>query len=723
MRKLFILRGVMGSGKSTFIKDNNLGDYTLNPDKIRLMLNSLEMTTDYNEMIPQFNNTKVWDFLYSTLEERMKKGELAIVDAMHIYNEDYKIYKSMAETYRYRLYVIDFTDVELEVLLQRNKTREEIKRVPNKTIEKLYKALKKETVPKAFKNIKPEDFYKIVGNNFKNVDKYNKVHIFGDIHACYEPLKEYFTKDKVSDNELYIFTGDYVDRGLDNVKVLEFIKDNISKDNFIFLMGNHEDRLYKYLYNGEVKDDYDLKKTLEELKGSISFSEIRGIIKGLAQIANIEYKGKRYIINHAGISYYPNKPLDFYSTNTYLYGVGKYEDDIDRIYNEYILKQDNKVYQVHGHRNYNKIKIDEYEYSYNLDGDIEFGGSLRVLVLNSDGTINIKEIENKKYDSKLKEKERVYDLVNNLRNNKYIIEKELDNNISSFNFTKEAFYNRVWNNMTTKARGLFIDTNNYLVVARSYDKFFNMDEREEVKYDKLLDKIAYPVSFYMKYNGFLGILSVYNDELIFGTKSLLSGEYSDYFKNIFYKIYTNKQIDSIKKRLIDNNSSLVFEVIDSINDKHIIEYKEDNLVLLDEIVNSIDYKKIEYSELEKFAKKNKVDIKKLVYTSNTKEEFVDIIDKISDEDYKYNRKYVEGFVLEDNSGFMIKKKTEYYKRWKTIRTKMETALKTNKYNIKTNDDLEKDFIKYIEDKYKDKEIDIKSINIIDERNNFYKNNK
>ncbi len=52
MRKSFILRGAMASGKSTFIKNNNLEDYTLNPDKIRLMYNSPEMTINYNEMIP-----------------------------------------------------------------------------------------------------------------------------------------------------------------------------------------------------------------------------------------------------------------------------------------------------------------------------------------------------------------------------------------------------------------------------------------------------------------------------------------------------------------------------------------------------------------------------------------------------------------------------------------------------------------------------------------------
>lgn len=56
MRKLFILRGAMGSGKSTFIKDNKLEDYTLNADKIRLMYNSFEMTINYRKMISKFNN-------------------------------------------------------------------------------------------------------------------------------------------------------------------------------------------------------------------------------------------------------------------------------------------------------------------------------------------------------------------------------------------------------------------------------------------------------------------------------------------------------------------------------------------------------------------------------------------------------------------------------------------------------------------------------------------
>ena len=383
-----------------------------------------------------------------------------------------------------------------------------------------------------------------------------------------------------------------------------------------------------------------------------------------------------------------------------------------------MLKQEKKIYQIHGHRNHFNIDYNNYEYSYNLDGNIENGGFLRVLILNDNGTTDFKMIKNEKYDPKLIEKEKIYSLINNLRKNKYIIEKNLENNISSFNFSKEAFHKKIWDNMTSKARGLFIDTKNYLVIARSYDKFFNLDEREETKYDILKEKLKYPVNFYLKYNGFLGILSVYNNEFIFGTKSQLSGNFSNYFKNIFYKIFNEKQVNAIKNRLIDNETSMVFEVIDTTNDKHIIKYNHDKLILLDEINNSIDYSKTDYESIKEFALENKIEIKKLGYTAKNEKEFEEIFNNIKQEEYKYNDSYIEGFVVEDYQGFMFKYKTEYYKKWKVLRSKMEKALKCNDYNIKCSNELEIKFMKYLEEKYKDKDINFELINIIDERDNF-----
>lgn len=720
MRKLIILRGVMGSGKSSFIKEHNLEDYTLCADKIRLMLNSLEMTTEYCEKIPQFNNKKAWELLFMVLEERMKKGEFTIIDATHPNTEDLNAYKKLAEKYRYRLYVVDFTDISLEELYRRNEIREESKRVPKHSIDRIYKKIKKEHTPSSFKVVKPEEFDEIIFNHPKNCGNYNKVHVFGDIHGCYDCLKEYLDKNPIKDDELYIFLGDYFDKGLKNFETFRLLSELIKLDNTIFLLGNHDDKLYKYACDDEFKLDYDILGTINELEANnVKKSELRGFLKQLAQISYIKFGGQEYLINHGGIPYFPDEPLELYSTNSFVYGVDKYEVNIDSYYNEFMKNQDNKVYQIHGHRNFGKLDYDEYEYSFNLDGDVENGGCLRVLTLDKDGTISCTQIKNEVFNPTLVENEKVFNLVNELRGNKYIYEKVISESISSFNFSKEAFYQSVWNSMTTQARGLFIDIKNYNVVARSYNKFFNIEERKDTTLESLQKNLSYPVCFYLKYNGFLGILSVYDDELFFASKSNHDGPHVDYFKKIFESKYDDNQKSAIKDFMIRGGISLVFEVIEPREDPHIIKYENETIVLLDAIKNKIDYEKLSYDDLKLFANSNNIVVKELAYTAHNQEEFSQIYSEICDASYKYNGLEVEGFVIEDSVGSMFKVKTEYYKTWKLLRSRMEYAIKNNDYHVKAKSDLEKSFMEYLENKYKNTTVSIEDTNIIKERDDFY----
>lgn len=46
MRTLLLLRGAMGSGKSTFIKENNLEPYTLEADKFRTLVSNPVMNEE-----------------------------------------------------------------------------------------------------------------------------------------------------------------------------------------------------------------------------------------------------------------------------------------------------------------------------------------------------------------------------------------------------------------------------------------------------------------------------------------------------------------------------------------------------------------------------------------------------------------------------------------------------------------------------------------------------
>lgn len=714
----------MGCGKSTFIKEKGLEMYTLSTDTLRLLFNSKEMTTEYTEMIPQFNNKKVWELLFSILEERMKKGELTIIDAVHPCKEDFTPYKKLAEKYRYRLYVVDFTQIPIEEVYKRNENRESYKVVPKSSIDRVYKAFAKEEIPSSFKVILPEQVDDILTTKPKEMNQYEKIHVFGDIHGCLSTLKEYFEKNPIQEQEAYIFVGDYFDRGIENYETLQYLKNLMDKENMIFLIGNHEDKLYKYACDDSFKMDYDIKKTMQEFEThNLKKSEIRGFIKKLSQISYIQFGDFTYLITHGGIPYFPKSPLDFYSTNSFIYGIDKYEVNIDEIYNDYMEKEDKKVYQIHGHRNYHKVAYNQYNYSINLEGNIENGGCLRVLTIDKKGNKELTEIENHIYNKNLEEETKVYNLITELRKNKYIYEKELNNHISSFNFTKEAFYNKIWNHMTTQARGLFIDTQENKIVARSYNKFFNSNEREETKIEKVIENVSYPVQFYLKYNGFLGILSLQENDFYFATKSTDEGDYVEYFKTIFYKTLNDTQMKKIKEKLKAENVTFVFEVIDPQNDPHMIKYDAPKIVLLDAIKNTTTYQKIKYEDLKEFADKNKIDIKQIGYTVNTKEEFLSIYEEITKKNYQYNQEYIEGFVIEDAKGYMLKIKTDYYMTWKYLRSKMEKSLKTNKYQTDGKNTLETNFLNYLEKKYGNKEVDEKEVSIIEEREDFLKETK
>lgn len=721
MRKLIILRGAMGAGKSTFIKENHLENYTLCPDTFRLFLHAPEMTSEYTEKIPQYDNQKVWSLLYYFLEERMKKGEFTIIDAVHAYKEDFSMYKKLAEKYRYRTFVIDFTKIPIEEVLKRNQTREGYKIVPENSIKRVYKAFEKEEIPKNFQIIEKETWRVLLNTDPVDKNSYQNIHIFGDIHGCINPVKTYFKEHPLKEEDAYIFLGDYFDRGVENVETFTFLSGLQEKKNCIFLIGNHEDKLYKYACDDPYKKDLDSQRTIQELENAgIQKKEIRGFIKKLSQVLFITFRGKTYFLNHGGVPFFPEKSLDFYSTNSFIYGIDNYELDIDILYQKFMEKNKTKIIQIHGHRNYQKKEIDTYNYSYNLDGNIEHGGYLRVLSLLDDGTYSTTCLPNPISNPNIEEENNVFALIETLRNNKYVYERELTPTISSFNFTKEAFYNHIWDTITTKARGLFLDTKNYRVVARSYNKFFKVGERKETKIELLQEKLFYPVSFYLKYNGFLGILSYHKNDFFFASKSTNTGEYVEYFKTIFYELYNKKQREAIKEKIRKENMSFLFEVIDPINDPHIIEYQKPTLILLDMISNQTQEKRNSYEVLKTFGEENNIEVKQCSFTAKNKEEFLRIYEEVTQEEYQYQGQYIEGFVLEDASGFQTKIKTEYYSKWKYLRGKMEKALQKNDFTCEVKEPLEREFMAYLKEKYESQEIQNKKVTIIEERKNFLK---
>lgn len=248
MRNLFILRGAPASGKSTWIKENNLEPYTLSADTIRLLYQS-PVTTNSGELaISQNNDGNVWKLLYQLLENRMKRGEFIVIDATHYKSALIARYKDLVEKYRYRVNVVDFSNVSEEELLRRNSERDQYKKVPEEVIQKMVVALAdSKEVKKAYKILSPQEASEMLKNPLEPVHlDVERVVIFGDIHGCYDPLKTYFDKTPYNENYCYIFCGDYLDRGPQNKEVLEFLIELSKKPNVYVIEGNHEKWLKIY---------------------------------------------------------------------------------------------------------------------------------------------------------------------------------------------------------------------------------------------------------------------------------------------------------------------------------------------------------------------------------------------------------------------------------------------------------------------------------------------
>lgn len=282
----------------------------------------------------------------------------------------------------------------------------------------------------------------------------------------------------------------------------------------------------------------------------------------------------------------------------------------------------------------------------------------------------------------------VKESVIDMRNNPYIREKELGDNISSFNFTRKAFYDGHWNEQTITARGLFVDTTQNKVICRGYPKFFRYEE-QGIDKEFLKEKITFPVKVFQKENGFLGLFTSRNHKPIFATKSQTEGPYNNYFSECMRKSVSNAVIQKMADYCEKNDCTLLFEVIDMVNDPHIIEYEKSyNVVLLDAVQNDMSFSKISYSELKKLGKEFSVKVKTLSKILYNFDELFSFIDRNMEEqpfvyylDFDSNNK-IEGYVIEDKNGYMFKLKTQYYSFWKFMRSVSGSTVKYGEYKHK-----------------------------------------
>lgn len=128
--------------------------------------------------------------------------------------------------------------------------------------------------------------------------------VIGDIHGGLKALVQLFERAKLDPQDELIFLGDYVDGWSDSANVVSYLIELAKQNTCIFLRGNHDDLVQRWLKNGELNDkwlqhggqssmDTYRKLTDEEKKRHIVFFD---------QMLNYYIDKKNRLFVHAGFT-------------------------------------------------------------------------------------------------------------------------------------------------------------------------------------------------------------------------------------------------------------------------------------------------------------------------------------------------------------------------------------------------------------------------------------
>ena len=670
MRELYLLVGAPAIGKTHWIKNYGLQNYTVSSDEIR------EIVTNYQSVIGRKSSNveylkdyqidyqsehQVWNFLYAAVENRMKHGQTTIVDATHLFKGAFTKYNQLRIKYHYKVYLIDFMaeyinnlDKLSKMLNERDSQRE--RHVGSNTIEKYINRYLnyRGHFPDWAKVIKPLDMNVNLSFNYgfeyTDMSKFDTVKVIGDVHGDYGALQKVF--ENHHRGVAYVFVGDYLDRGSKNPETLKFLSE-LKGNNIFFLRGNHEWKVEEFLNTGKLHGNF--RHTYPQLCKRFGEKETKRMLKDI-QKQLVDYlwfedanKGK-YLVTHAGLEPMVAEfvPVQLMNESDFVMGVpSEDEDPYSRDVDKQIEGED--VTQLHGHRN-NFDHFDDCYNAYNLTKDGHFRWADIDMKTGEITPHDIKSIDGEKLQAKLD-------------NDPDVKNTELSDGIIANNFTREAFEKNRWTPTTTNARGLFTRDNE--VVGRGFKKFFELGQTST----STLESLTYPVKAYVKHNGFLAIVFYDKKNHKVNAYSKGGGEpYSSWASETLPKVIGIDKFATFYYDKNRQNMSVLFEIVDPERDPHIVKYNQIHAYPL-AVINNDMTGLVDLKEAEDFWKIDRW----LAFTATSLDE---LKDKISE--WKKNNPTKEGLVLYAPNK-QLKIKTPFYHKAKELRSALGHKTKKRRW--------------------------------------------
>jgi protein phosphatase len=307
---LVVLMGASGAGKSSFARRHFKATEIVSSDFCRGLVcddeTSLEATNDAFELV------------HFIAAKRLQLGKLTVIDATNVQKEARAPLLQLARKYFVQCVAL-VIDTPEYICHERNQARPDRQFGPHvvrnhcRQLRGSIRHLEKDgfRFVHVLRDEKLDDV-EIVRTKLWNDKKEEcgPFDIIGDVHGCAGELEELlqqlgYARDDLGvfahgEGRKAVFVGDLADRGPRSKDVLETVMRMEKAGRALCVLGNHDEKLKKWLSGGKVKIAHGLQETIDSLGDDEAFKrELRDWLD--ARISHYVLDGGRLVVAHAGL--------------------------------------------------------------------------------------------------------------------------------------------------------------------------------------------------------------------------------------------------------------------------------------------------------------------------------------------------------------------------------------------------------------------------------------
>ena len=664
---VYILSGVPGSGKSTWIKNaiNLPPSAIISSDSIREELFGVRYTLDGSSAqkhhLFEGRNQAVFDIMTTKLKHRTSEKMLSVVDSTNVTDGERAAWAKIAKDAGMPVTVLIF-DQDEQSLIERDQKR--ARTVGQSVIKKFYKDFQKTShLP-----------YHIVNDSDNCVATFNpptlphdKIDVVGDVHGLYDDLLLITSRLGYSIDENYVFqhpenrkiliVGDWLDRGQKSMECLRAVHNSCTKGGHFAIMGNHEQKVWRTYHTWEKEGKYSPVAfgSAETLVSLWKKTDKKTLAQWMSWMNSLPpaYTFDRLVFCHADI-----RSIDLFNmpSSTLYYGESAFGlVDSDAEFSKWseslgengpilirghippTTENPTRVFSMERHVGFNGIimamPIDKFlndtrnglapsqsvaKNQISHQTDFDFTAHQSVVLKNSKDlqslvNQNLLTSEREKsfgftiyhtpINGNKKMNKKDFNEIQNLEKNKLISHKTNEDGLGIYKYTKRVFFDSLWGESPM------------LMHARGLvlDPAGNIIQNPFVKVFNYGERNAGAdlkesdrVEVVEKMNGFLGCVTKHpflDEELLVTTTGSFDSDFVGFIKDFI----TPKVKQRFLEYLAKQDKTLMFEVVHE-KDPHIIAYKphEMGLYLIGERSKELDSPLSSERELDVLAKELKI---------------------------------------------------------------------------------------------------------------------